>query len=149
VKKTLGLYVAVVAAAIAINVGIRSALADPVISTKSAGVDVETDTVSAAETIACNSGVSPCAVAASATTILNVNADRHSACIQHTGTAGTAFCALGATTPSATVHNFALGFPGNTTGLPTTFCFSGGVTIWGGAVSCFGASGVSLDIVAY
>lgn len=69
---------------------------------------VQASAVSALETIACNSGVSPCTIGTSAVTVLNANPQRYSCALQNVGLTDPD-CLKSSGTPSAANMHFVLG----------------------------------------
>jgi hypothetical protein len=110
---------------------------------------VDTGNVYALETIACNSGVSPCTIGASSTVVLNVAPRRRECLVQNIGIQDF-YCLRGAGTAStANMHFILKAASGANKGDGGSYSCNQGPLVWGGSLTCIAASaGGSLTVSA-
>ena len=100
---------------------------------------IQNSNTSTLETIACNSGLSPCTFnGASNTTILNANANRHECLLQNVGT-GDVVCIKGPTGFAITTANMHFVLKAATSidaGDGGTYSCNSGPVVWSGTISC-------------
>lgn len=92
------------------------------------------------ETIACNAGVSPCAIGATSTTVLNANAGRIQCLIQNVGTTDF-YCIQGTgTVTTSNMHFILKAASAANKGDGGSFSCSQGPAIWRGVIVCLGSA---------
>lgn len=103
------------------------------------------------EVIACNAGVSPCAVAAASVVVLNPNYSRSTAAICNSGTVTIYCCYHVSTCAGAAAYDVALkAATGANDGSGTCLVIGGNSgRIWAGGITCAGAAGGAVSAVGY
>lgn len=93
------------------------------------------------ETIACNTGTSPCTIGGTSTTVLSKNVNRHECLLQNVGTT-IFYCLKGTGTASTTNFLFALkaGTAAND-GTGGSYSCNQGAVVWSGPIVCVGSAG--------